>query len=69
MQDSDSYAIAGIVFDTYLLNQEKWIKILQLGTTQNELSNLKRNVVYKTEEPNEIQNLAESLRISEFLVL
>lgn len=67
MQDSDSYAIAGIVFDTYLLNQEKWVKILQLGTTQNDLSSLKRNVVYKTVEPDEIQNLADSLRISDFV--
>ncbi len=67
MQDSDSYAIAGIVFDTYLLNQEKWIKILQLGTTQNDLSSLKRNVVYKTVEPDEIQNLSDSLRISDFV--
>lgn len=67
MQDSDSYAIAGIVFDTYLLNQEKWIKILQLGTTQNDLSRLKRNIVYKTVEPDEIQYLSDSLRISDFV--
>ncbi len=67
MQDSDSYVIAGIVFDTYLLNQEKWIKILQLGTIQNDLSNLKRNVVYKTVEPDEIQNMSDSLRITDFV--
>ncbi|OWW25455.1 hypothetical protein B4Q04_07500 [Zobellia sp. OII3] len=67
MQDSDTYAIAGIVFDTYLLNQEKWIKILQLGTTQNDLSRLKRNIVYKTVKPDEIQYLSDSLRISDFV--
>jgi hypothetical protein len=67
MQDSDSYAIAGIVFDTYLLNQEKWIKILQLGATQNDLSSLKRNIVYKTVDPYEIQNLSDSLRRSDFV--
>lgn len=67
MQDSDLYAIAGIVFDTYLLNQEKWIKVLQLGTTQNDLSNLKRNVVYKTVEPDDIQEMSDSLRITDFV--
>lgn len=67
MQDSDSYAIAGIVFDTYLLNQEKWIKVLQLGTTTNDLSYFKRNVVCKVVEPNEIEELSNSLRIKDFV--
>ena len=67
MQDSDTYAIAGLVFDTYLLNQEKWIKVLQLGTTKNGLSNLKRNVVSKVVEPNEIEDLSNSLKIKDFV--
>lgn len=67
MQDSDSYAIAGIVFDTYLLNQEKWIKVLQLGTTSKDLSYFKRNVVCKVVEPNEIEELSNSLRIKDFV--
>nr|WP_245212695.1 ATP-binding protein [Rhodohalobacter sp. SW132] len=67
MQDSDAYAIAGIVFDTYLLNQEKWIKVLQLGTIKNDLSGLKPNVVYKITEPGEIQELSNSLRVKDFV--
>lgn len=67
MQDSDSYAIAGIVFDTYLLNQEKWIKVLQLGTTSKDLSYFKRNVVCKVVLPNEIEKLSNSLRIKDFV--
>ncbi len=67
MQDSDAYAIAGIVFDTYLLNQEKWIKVLQLGTTKNDLFNLKRNLVYKVTKPDKIQELSNSLRIKDFV--
>lgn len=67
MQDSDAYSISGIVFDTYLLNQEKWIKVLQLGTTKNDLSKLKRNVVYKVTEPNEIEELSSSLKIKDFV--
>lgn len=67
MQDSDSYAIAGIVFDTYLLNQEKWIKVLQLGTTTNDLSYFKRNAVCKVVDPSEIEELSNSLRIKDFV--
>ncbi|WP_340075066.1 ATP-binding protein [Leptobacterium sp. I13] len=67
MQDSDSYAIAGIVIDTYLLNQEKWIKVLQLGTTTKDLSYFKRNVVCKVVLPNEIEELSNSLRIKDFV--
>lgn len=67
MQDSDSYAIAGIVFDTYLLNQEKWIKVLQLGITTKDLSYFKRNIVCKVVEPNEIEELSNSLRIKDFV--
>ena len=67
MQDSDAYAIAGIVFDTYLLNQEKWIKVLQLGTTDKDLSYFKRNVVCKVFEPNEIEELSNSLKIKDFV--
>ena len=50
MQDSDEYAIAGIVFDTYLLNQEKWVKVLQLGTAEKDLVNYSKNIVYKVTE-------------------
>lgn len=67
MQDSDAYAISGIVFDTYLLNQEKWIKVLQLGTTKSNLSSLKRNLVYKVVEPDKLQELSNSLKIKNFV--
>ncbi|SHK04306.1 hypothetical protein SAMN04488028_102593 [Reichenbachiella agariperforans] len=67
MQDSDAYAIAGIVFDTYLLNQEKWVKVLQLGTTNNDLAALKRNIVYKVTETDQILELSNSLRIKDFV--
>jgi len=67
MQDSDTYAISGIVFDTYLLNQEKWIKVLQLGTIKDDLSSLKPNVVYKITDPSEILELSNSLRVKDFV--
>lgn len=67
MQDSDEYAIAGIVFDTYLLNQEKWIKILQLGTSPNKVINYQKNIVYKVSDKHEIQQLNDSLNVEDFV--
>ena len=67
MQDSDEYTIAGIVFDTYLLNQEKWVKILQLGNAENNLSSYGKNIVYKITEKVEIQNLTSALKVESFV--
>lgn len=67
MQDSDEYAIAGIVFDTYLLNQEKWVKVLQLGTAEKDLVNYSKNLVYKVTEKEKIQSLTKSLNVENFV--
>ncbi|MDO8260365.1 MAG: DUF87 domain-containing protein, partial [Candidatus Magasanikbacteria bacterium] len=48
-EESD-YASKGFVFDTYMLNQEKWAKVVLLQTqviTKNAFSQLKPNVVIK----------------------
>jgi uncharacterized protein DUF87 len=47
MQDSKDFTITGIVFDTYLLNQEKWAKILQLADPKKEDEMYEKNIVYK----------------------
>lgn len=67
MQDSDEYAIAGIVFDTYLLNQEKWVKILQLGNAEKDLMNYSKNIVYKVTEKEEIESLSKTLKVENFV--
>lgn len=67
MQDSDQYSIAGIVFDTYLLNQEKWVKVLQLGTAQKEKTSFDKNIVYKVTEKEEFQNLSATLNVENFV--
>ncbi|MDD4579002.1 MAG: DUF87 domain-containing protein [Anaerolineaceae bacterium] len=67
MQDSDEYAIAGIVFDTYLLNQEKWVKVLQLGTAEKDLVNYNKNIVYKVTEKEEVQGLTKTLNVENFV--
>ncbi|WP_257668664.1 ATP-binding protein [Parapedobacter tibetensis] len=67
MQDSDEYAIAGIVFDTYLLNQEKWVKILQLGTAEKDLVYYSKNIVYKVTEKEEVQGLSKTLNVENFV--
>ena len=67
MQDSDEYTIAGIVFDTYLLNQEKWVKVLQLGIAENNLSSYGKNIVYKITSKDEIQSLTNTLKVESFV--
>jgi len=42
MQDIKDIPITGVVFDTYLLNQEKWAKILQLASLKKEDTNLEK---------------------------
>jgi len=67
MQDSDEYAIAGIVFDTYLLNQEKWVKVLQLGAAEKKLQNYGKNIVYKVTEKEELKSLTTELNVENFV--
>ncbi len=67
MQDSDDFYITGIVFDTYLLNQEKWTKILQLKTIKKESLNLEKNIVYKVSEKSERESIELNLRVKDFV--
>jgi len=53
MQDSKDMTITGIVFDTYLLNQEKWAKVLQLADPKKEDEKLEKNIVYKVSASDE----------------
>lgn len=62
MQDSKDMTITGIVFDTYLLNQEKWAKILQLADPKKEDLKFEKNIVYKIPANDE---LAKELKIDE----
>ncbi|MCX6730765.1 MAG: DUF87 domain-containing protein [Candidatus Roizmanbacteria bacterium] len=50
MQDINDSVISGIVFDTYLLNQEKWAKVLQLDISKNNEKKLDKNIVYKLKD-------------------
>lgn len=56
----------GIVFDYYLLNQERWAKVLQLGESKYVSSKLVNNVVYAT-SGTEKTELIKALRIGEFV--
>lgn len=69
MQDADELIITGIVFDTYLLNQEKWAKILQLGYLKKEnAGSLEKNIAYKMsgDDP-EVKSLSEELKVNSFV--
>lgn len=67
MQDSDEFLITGIVFDTYLLNQEKWGKVLQLGRIGKAKLNLEKNVVYKVLIKEEKEALEKDLNTDNFI--
>lgn len=68
MQSSDNYFITGIVFDTYLLDQEKWLKILQLGPVKKDKKlALEKNVVYIVSEKGERESLEQELNIERFI--
>ena len=67
MQDSDDLIITGIVFDTYLLNQEKWAKILQLAEPKKEKSKLDKNVVYKVSDSEQIIAAIKELKVNDFV--
>jgi hypothetical protein len=67
MQESNDFLMSGIVFDTYLLNQEKWAKILQLGRiARNDVSS-EKNVVYKVFNKEEISTLEKELHADNFV--
>ncbi len=64
-QDHNELVITGIVFDTYLLNREKWGKILQLSEPQKFVETLEKDVVYKLSNPAEISDINKKLRIND----
>jgi hypothetical protein len=67
MQDADDLIITGIVFDTYLLNQEKWAKILQLAEPEKKSGKFGKNVVYKLTKHEEIEAVSKKLKIDDFV--
>jgi len=67
MQDTNDLIIQGIVFDTYLLNQEKWAKVMQLATPKAEDRNLEKNIVYKISDPEQIKQLSREMNIEKFV--
>lgn len=67
MQDNSDNVIIGIVFDTYLLNQEKWAKILELKNINSKTENLEKNTVYKISDKTKIKVLSKDIKIKKFV--
>ncbi len=67
MQDSKDLVFIGIVFDTYLLNQEKWAKILQMKDPETEDIKLEKNVVYKISDRAKIEEISRQIRVDDFV--
>jgi len=66
MQDYDDIILKGIVFDTYLLNQEKWAKVLQLSDSKEVDYQLEKNVVYKVTDKNQVLSSSKELSLDRF---
>lgn len=67
MQDSTDFLMSGIVFDTYLLNQEKWAKVLQLGKIAKNSSGYEKNIIYKVSDKDEVSTLEKELNTNNFV--
>lgn len=67
MQEASNLGTISIVFDTYLLNQEKWAKILQLKELEEESEKLEKNIVYKLLNKDKVQAINEELRVDDFV--
>ncbi len=52
MRANEDVLITGMVFDTYLLNQEKWAKVLQLKESKSKVMKYDDNIVYLPESEN-----------------
>jgi hypothetical protein len=63
MQDINDFYSTGIVFDTYLLNQEKWAKILQLGGFEKDSWKPEKNIVYKISNGTEFDTTSKEFKV------
>lgn len=66
MHDTPSKVLEGFVFDTYLLNQEKWAKVLHIKSVTANTKFLKDNVVYKVSDSAQKSKLITNLQIDSF---
>ena len=67
MQEETNLVINGIIFDTYLLNKEKWAKIYQISSPQISAEDLKKNIIYRVTDKEEIQELNNTLKVDRFV--
>jgi len=66
MSDVSDSINLGIVFDTYLLNQEKWAKVLSLKKIE-EKSVSKENLLYMVSDKSELKSLNKQMKINSFV--
>ncbi len=67
MQDEEGVYLTGIVFDYYLLNQERWAKVLQLEKENKTSSErLSQNIVYKIDGKKEKSSI-KRLNVDSFV--
>lgn len=67
VQEENDLNLTGIVFDTYLLNQEKWAKVLHLSKIERESEKLEKNIVYRISDKRLETKIAKALRVDDFV--
>ncbi len=67
MQDSNGLHFTWIVFDSYLLNKEKWAKILYLKENKSLNEKLEKNIVYKISDKKIQEEIEKDLKINDFI--
>lgn len=69
MIENERKILSGIIFDTYLLNKEKWAKVLQLSEPKLEEKALsyEKNIVYKVDDIAEALEMESKLKVNNFI--
>jgi len=67
LDDSANNLHKGIVFDSFKLNSQKWVKVLSLISTQSSDLKLSKNLIYKVTSDKELRELNEILEINKFV--
>jgi len=67
MQETNTKVFQGIIFDTYLLDQEKWAKVLQLNEENKGGNKYEKNIIYKISDSDKLNEIEKKIKIDNFV--
>lgn len=67
MANQGGEIVYGLVIDSYLLNKERWLKILQLTIPQENQEKLEKSIIYLVEPSLDTAKLKDKLKIDSFV--